>query len=110
MACGSWSSSRLADSVGCDQLIEYFGQHIESSTWDLVRHRVVADHMFKVGDAPGVILFLDVDTSGEAEEVAEALPVVEHVLLGFELDPVSAITHSPSLANPPISQLPDDPT
>ena len=51
---------------GRDQLIEYFGQHIESS-WDLVRHRVVADQMFKVGDAPGIILFLEVDTSGEAE-------------------------------------------
>jgi hypothetical protein len=48
--------------------------------------------------------------SGEAEEATKAPPVVEHVLLRFELDPVSAITHSPALAKPPISQLPDDPT
>jgi hypothetical protein len=104
-------NSRLADGAGRDQLIEYFGQHhIDSSTWDLVRHHVVADHMFKGSDEPGVILVRDVDTSGEAEEATKAPPVVEHVLLRFELDPVSAITHSPALAKPPISQLPDDPT
>ena len=102
---------RLAYGAGRDQLIDYFPQHIDSSTWDLVRHRVVADHMFKVGDEPGVILVRDVDTSGEAEEVAEALPVVEHVLLRFELDPGECeSTHSPSLADPPISQLSEDPT
>ena len=39
MPCGSWST-RGWPTVGRDQLIEYFGQHIESSTWDLVRHVV----------------------------------------------------------------------
>ena len=34
---------------------------IESSTWDLLRHRMVTDHAFKVGAQPGVVLFLEAD-------------------------------------------------
>jgi hypothetical protein len=31
----------------------------KSSTWDLVRHRIVTDHAYKVGAQPGVALFLE---------------------------------------------------
>jgi hypothetical protein len=86
------ANSRLAEGVGREQLIEYFDQHdVDSSTWDLFRHRVVADYMFKVGDEPGVVLFIDVETSGEAQAVVKSLPVVEQGLLRFEIEPVSAV-------------------
>jgi hypothetical protein len=85
-------NSRLADGVGRDQFIEYFKRHdIDPSTWDLFRHRVVADFMFKVGEEPGVVLFIDVESSDEAEAVVNSLPVVEQGLLRFDIDPVSAV-------------------
>lgn len=87
-------NSRLVDGVDGGQLVAWFHEHtIDSATWDLVRHRVVVDHMFKVGDEPGVVLILEVDSRDEAEAIVGALPVVEHGLLRFEIDPVSAVAN-----------------
>ncbi len=86
------ATSRLVDGVSRDQLIDYFDQHfVESSTWEMVRTHVVADYMFKVGDEPGIVLFVDVETSAEARAVVDQLPVVERGLLRFEIDPVSPV-------------------
>ena len=56
-----------------------------------VRHRVVTDYAFKVGNEPGVVLFLDVDSEAETHEIVEAFPVVAQGLLTFEVEPVSKI-------------------
>jgi hypothetical protein len=64
------ANSRLTDGTSREQLVQYFADHaIESSTWDLVRHRVVTEYAFKVGARPGVVLFLDVDSEDAAAEV-----------------------------------------
>jgi hypothetical protein len=48
-------------------VLQFFQEHaIESSTWDLVRHRIVTDHAFKVGPQPGVVLFLEADSEDAA--------------------------------------------
>ena len=63
---------------------------IESSTWDLLRHRMVTDHAFKVGAQPGVVLFLEADSEDAAAEIVNGMPVVQKGLWVFDIDPVSA--------------------
>ena len=71
-----------------EQLVAYFGEHsFDTATWDLVRHRVVSEYSFEVGNEPGVVLFIDVDSEAEARKIVESLPVVAGGLLTFELDP-----------------------
>jgi hypothetical protein len=84
----------MVDGVTRDQLVRYFADHeVASSTWDLVRHRVVTDYAFKVGARPGVVLFLEVDSEDAAADIVNALPVVAQGLLTFDIDPVSAVAH-----------------
>lgn len=88
------ASSRMADGVTREQVVQYFTDHeIGSATWDLVRHRTVSEYAFKVGDRPGVVLFLEVDSDEAAAAVVDALPVVAHGLLTFDIDPLSPIAH-----------------
>jgi hypothetical protein len=86
------ANSRVVDGVSREELLQYFGDNaISSSTWDLVRHRVVTEHAFKVGDAPGIVVFLDVASKDEAEQIVNTLPVVVNGLLTFDIDPLSPI-------------------
>jgi hypothetical protein len=62
---------------------------IESSTWGLLRHRMVTDHAFKVG-AQLVVLFLDADSEDAAAEIVNGMLVVQKGLWVFDIDPVSA--------------------
>ena len=83
---------RLAEDATRDQLVQYVSDHaIESSTWDLIRHRVVTEYAFKVGASPGIVLFLEADSDEAAIDVVKALPVVESGLLVFEIDPVRSV-------------------
>ena len=84
------ANSQLANGTTADELIAYFEQHeIESSTWDLIRHRVVTEYAFKVGATPGLVLFLEADSDGAAAEIVSGLPVAKEKLLSFEIDPIS---------------------
>ena len=86
------ANSRVVDGVSRDELVQYFADNaISSSTWDLVRQRVVTEHAFKVGDAPGIVVFLDVGSKDEAEQIVNTLPVVTNGLLTFDIDPLSPI-------------------
>jgi hypothetical protein len=97
--CEQWmvrfiANSRLADGVTRERVLQFFQDHaIESSTWDLVRHRIVTDHAFKVGAQPGVVLFLEADSENAAAEIVNGLPVVQNGLWVFDIDPVSAVAH-----------------
>ena len=89
-----FANSRLADGVTREQILQFFAEHeIKSSTWELVRHRVVTDHAFKVGAQPGVVLFLEAESQDAAAEIVNGLPVVQKGLWVFEIDPVSPIAH-----------------
>ncbi len=88
------ANSRLADGVTRQRVLQFFDEHpMESSTWDLVRHRIVTDHAFKVGAQPGVVLFLEADSSEAAAEIVNGLPVVQNGLWVFDIDPVSPVAH-----------------
>jgi hypothetical protein len=83
------ANSRMGNGVTPEQLTQFFEENSFSSEgWEFVRHRVVTEYAVKVGDKPGVVLFMDVDSPEEAADVVNALPVVRHGLLTFELDPL----------------------
>ena len=83
------ANSRIAEGVTREQLAEFFDENgFSSAAWDLVRHRVVTDYVLKVGDVPGVVLFMEVDSAGEASEIVGGLPAVQEGMLTFELDPL----------------------
>ena len=54
---------------------------------------VVTDYAFKVGDVPGVVLFLESDSLAAAADIVNGLPVVQRGLLTFELDPLAYVMH-----------------
>ena len=88
------ANSRLADGVARERVLQFFEEHeMKSSTWDLVRHRIVTEHAFKVGSQPGVVLFLEAESEDAAAEIVNALPVVQNGLWVFDIDPISAVAH-----------------
>lgn len=86
------ANSRLRDGQTRQQVVDYMSEHpVEHSTWDLFRHRIVEKYYFKVGDEPGVVLFLNVESAEEARERLSDLPIVAAGVLEFEIDPVSPL-------------------
>ena len=53
-----------------------------------MRHRVVTEYALKVGDVPGVVLFMEVDSPEEASDLVNGLPAVQQGLMTFDLDPL----------------------
>jgi hypothetical protein len=53
----------------------------------------VTDYAFKVGDLPGVVLFLRADSEDEARQLLDSTPIVEQGLLRFELEPLGVVMH-----------------
>jgi hypothetical protein len=85
------ANSRLADGVTRERVLQFVEEHeMKSSTWDLVRHWIATDHMYKVGAQPGVVLFLEADSEDAAAEIVNGLPVVQNGLWVFD---ISAFAH-----------------
>ena len=83
------ANSRIPEGVTPDELAQFFEENgFSTSAWDLVRHRVVTDYVFKVGDVPGIVLFMEADSAGEASRIVTELPAVQKGMLTFELDPL----------------------
>ena len=88
------ANSRPGDGVNPEQLTEYFESHdVSAEAWELVRHRIVTDYAFKVGEQPGVVLFLSADSADEARELVDSTPVVKQGLLRFEVEPLGTVMH-----------------
>ena len=88
------ANSRPADGVAPERLTEYFEKNgISSKAWELVRHRIVTDYAFKIGEQPGVVLFLRADSEDEARNLVESTPIVEQGLLTFEVEPLGPVIH-----------------
>ena len=49
--------------------------------------------LFKVGQPPGVVLFLDADSEEDVEKLIDSLPIVEQGLLTFDLEPTGLFMH-----------------
>ena len=88
------ANSRIAEGAAPEELTQFFNENgVSSAAWELVRHRVVTDYAFKVGDAPGVVLFLQVDSPDEARKIVDSLPAVERGLITFDLDELGNVMH-----------------
>ena len=88
------ANSRIAAGVTPEQLTQFMDDNtVSSSAWELVRYRVVTDYAFKVGDVPGVVLFLESDSLAAAADIVNGLPVVQRGLITFELDPLAYVMH-----------------
>jgi hypothetical protein len=88
------ANSRLVDGVTPEQVNEYIGANgVSSRGWELVRNRTVTDYAFKLGEQPGIVLFMTADSEGEAREVLDATPVVQLGLLRFEVEPLGKSMH-----------------
>jgi hypothetical protein len=83
------ANSRIAEGATPEELTEFFDESgFSSSGWDLVRHRVVTEYALKTGDVPGVVLFLEAASPGEASDIVNGLPAVQQGLISFDLDPI----------------------
>jgi hypothetical protein len=83
------ANSRPAEGVSAEQLTQFFSENgASSAAWTLIRQRVVTEYAFKVGDVPGVVLFLDVESPNDASAVVNGLPAVQRGLITFDLDPI----------------------
>jgi len=88
------ANSHLGEGVTSEQLTEFIDNNsVSSSAWELVRHRVVTGYAFKVGETPGVVLFLEVDSPKAAFDVVNGLPAVQEGLIKFDLDPLGTVMH-----------------
>ena len=88
------ANSRLGEGVTPEQLTEFIDNNsISSSAWELVRDRVVTDYAFKVGETPGVVMFLEVDSQEAASDIVNGLPAVLEGLITFDLDPLGTVMH-----------------
>ncbi|MBJ7453386.1 MAG: hypothetical protein JHC71_15095 [Blastococcus sp.] len=83
------ANSRIAAGATAEELTTFFDESgFSSSGWDLVRHRVVTEYALKVGDTPGIVLFLEAASPDEAADIVNGLPAVQQRLITFDLDPI----------------------
>jgi hypothetical protein len=83
------ANSRMADGASLDQLVVFFEENgFSSAAWSLIRHRTVTEYALKVGEIPGVLLFLEADSSEQADSLVNELEVVKRGLLRFEIEPL----------------------
>lgn len=88
------ADSRPADGVLPEQVRQYFDDNgVSSHAWEMVRHHVVTDYAFKVGETPGVVLFVSADSEADVRQLVDSLPVVAQGLLRFELEPIGTFMH-----------------
>ena len=72
-----------------ERLTRFFDENgFSSEAWELVRHRVVTEYALKVGDVPGVVLFMEVDSLDEASGIVNGLPAVQQGLITFDVEPI----------------------
>jgi hypothetical protein len=53
----------------------------------------VTDYAFKVGEWPGVVLFLRTDSEDETRALVDSLPIVKQGLLTFDVEPLGTVMH-----------------
>ena len=75
-----------------EQLIEHLTRRLDPSTWDLIRHGVLSQVLYKVGDEPGFFAVLNAPSIGEANQIIAA-GVERLELFELEVVPVNQFPH-----------------
>ena len=82
------ANSRLRPGVTRERFIEYIKRGIAPESWELVQKGVIQQWLWKPGDAPGLVVFLNCASLEEARALAGAAPIVTDGIVEFEIDPV----------------------
>ncbi len=87
-------NSRLRPGVTREQFINYVRENPDRESWDLVRKGVVQHWLWKIGDAPGLVVLVNCESLGEARQLAASADIVEQGLVEFEIDPIDLFMNS----------------
>jgi hypothetical protein len=85
-------NSRPRSGATREQLIEHLTRRLNPSTWDLIRHGVLSQVLYKVGDEPGFFAVLNAPNLEEAKAMAEK-GVERLELFDLEVVPVNQFPH-----------------
>jgi hypothetical protein len=75
-----------------EQLIEHLTRRLDPSTWALIRHGVLSQVLYKVGDEPGFFAVLNAPSVAEAKAMVEA-GMERLELFDLEAVPVNQFPH-----------------
>ena len=75
-----------------EQLIEHLTRRLDPSTWDLIRHGVLSQVLYKVGDEPGFFAVLNAPSIEEAKATVEA-GMERLEMFDLEVVPVNQFPH-----------------
>jgi hypothetical protein len=75
-----------------EELIEHLTRRLDPSTWDLIRHGVLSQVLYKVGDEPGFFAVLNAPSVEEAKAMVEA-GMERLELFDLEAIPVNQFPH-----------------
>jgi len=81
-------NSRLRPGVTREQFINYVRENRDHEAWDLVRKGVIQHWLWKIGDAPGLVVLVNCENIEEASQLAASADIVEQGLVEFEIDPI----------------------
>ncbi|MDJ0949313.1 MAG: hypothetical protein QNJ94_10350 [Alphaproteobacteria bacterium] len=81
-------NSRLRPGVTREQFIEHIRDNRDDQVWDLVRTGIIQHWLWKVGDAPGIVLLINCENAEEARTLAESAPIVKRGIVEFDVDPI----------------------
>ena len=84
--------SKARAGVTREQLAQYFNQRMNPSTWDLIRHGVVSNVLFKTGSEPGVFALLSAPSLQEAKALVDRAVEREN-LFDVQIVPVNQFPH-----------------
>jgi hypothetical protein len=74
------------------QLVDHFTGKLNPSTWDLIRHGVVSNVLFKTGSEIGYYAVLSASSLDEARSVIQRLSADE-ILFDVKIVPVNQFPH-----------------
>ena len=74
------------------QLIEHLTSRLDPSTWDLIRHGVLSNVLYKVGDEPSFFAVLSAPNLAEAKAMADK-GVEKLELFDLEVVPINQFPH-----------------
>ena len=75
-----------------EQMIERLTRHLHPETWELVRHGVLGDVFYKIGDEPGFFAVLAEPSIEEAKAVVDR-GVQRLEVFDLEVVPVNQFPH-----------------
>jgi hypothetical protein len=84
--------SQPRSGVTREQLAEHFTGRLNPSVWDLIRHGVVSNLLFKTGSEIGFYALLSAANLEEAQSIVKAYTVGEE-LFDLKIVPVNQFPH-----------------